>query len=204
MTKIAKTNITVRGELHQVEIHYTRERQFFYRGIPEEVLAITQFRNQHYASERELTQALRIALEEYHEKVKTQRKMILYSLYGSSTLVMNRIEQGMYCGVKDNVSRKFQTTSSAKYLFGFDFDIVLEVSAQKIEYYFMNDEGIACNRMIRPLGCTMHLIEWTPQREHFFRDMAAQMQKLVLSVSEFFDKPDMLELIDNQTVRLLK
>jgi len=34
--------------------------------------------------------------------------------------------------------------------------------------------------------------------------MASQLQKLICSVSEFFDKPDMLELIDNEIVRLLK
>lgn len=80
MTKIGKTMITVKGEIHPVEIHYNRERKFFYRGVPDEVIALSSFRNRDYASEKELTQALSIALEQYHEKIKVQRKMILYTL----------------------------------------------------------------------------------------------------------------------------
>lgn len=73
MTKIGKTMITVKGEIHPVEIHYNRERKFFYRGVPDEVIALSSFRNRDYASEKELTQALSIALEQYHEKIKVQR-----------------------------------------------------------------------------------------------------------------------------------
>lgn len=36
MTKIGKTMITVKGKIHPVEIHYNRERKFFYRGVPDE------------------------------------------------------------------------------------------------------------------------------------------------------------------------
>ena len=63
MTKIGKTMITVKGEIHPVEIHYNRERKFFYRGVPDEVIALSSFRNRDYASEKELTQALSIALD---------------------------------------------------------------------------------------------------------------------------------------------
>ena len=86
----------------------------------------------------------------------------------------------------------------------FNFDILLEVSEQRVEYYYMKEDGTAGRRMSRPFNSQMCLIEWTPQREQFFRDMASQLQKLICSVSEFFDKPDMLELIDNEIVRLLK
>lgn len=204
MTKIGKTMITVKGEIHPVEIHYNRERKFFYRGVPDEVIALSSFRNRDYASEKELTQALSIALEQYHEKIKVQRKMILYTLFGSSALIRERIEQGMYGGQKEGVSSKFETLMYAQYLFGFNFDILLEVSEQRVEYYYMKEDGTAGRRMSRPFNSQMCLIEWTPQREQFFRDMASQLQKLICSVSEFFDKPNMLELIDNEIVRLLK
>ena len=134
MTKIGKTMITVKGEIHPVEIHYNRERKFFYRGVPDEVIALSSFRNRDYASEKELTQALSIALEQYHEKIKVQRKMILYTLFGSSALIRERIEQGMYGGQKEGVSSKFETLMYAQYLFGFNFDILLEVSEQRVEY----------------------------------------------------------------------
>lgn len=204
MPKIGKTMITVKGKIHPVEIHYNRERKFFYRGVPDEVIALTSFRNRDYASEKELTQSLRIALEQYHKKIKVQRKMILYTLFGSSALIRERIEQGMYGGQKEGVSSKFETLMYAQYLFGFNFDILLEVSEQRVEYYYMKEDGTAGHRMSRPFNRQMCLIEWTPQREQFFRDMASQLQKLICSVSEFFDKPDMLELIDNEIVRLLK
>ncbi len=47
------------------------------------------------------------------------------------------------------------------------------------------------------------LIEWTSEREQFFRDLAEQLQRLVMGASAFFDRPDMLELMDKGGIKML-
>ena len=48
------------------------------------------------------------------------------------------------------------------------------------------------------------LIEWTPERERFFLNMVAQLQRLIYGVSSFFDAPDLQERIETLGSKLLK
>ena len=203
MTKICKDYATIRGKMISVEIHYNQKQKFFYRGIPDEIYQMTSLGSRTYASEDELKRALICALATYHEKIKQQRKMIVYKLKGSDELVRKPQGEFGWGGIKPGVSDKFQTCTGARYLFGFDFDIVMEVTGSGIQYFTLDQDDKIKRQMHIDSYSGYILIEWTSEREQFFRNLAEQLQRLVMGASAFFDRSDMLKLMDKGEIKML-
>lgn len=87
MPKIGKDHVTIHGKQVELEVHYSRKTKFHYKGLPEEIYHMTSLGIETYDTETALKQALRSALEIYHEKIKRTRKMIFYTLECSRELV---------------------------------------------------------------------------------------------------------------------
>ena len=205
MPKIGKDHVTIRGKQVELEVHFSRKTKFHYNGLPEEIYHMTSLGIETYDTETALKQALRSALEIYHEKIKRTRKMIFYTLECSRELFFKQDETCVANTIpRDKVNRKFRPDLSSRFGVGFDFLILLEVSAVKTEYYRLNEDGTPGYRMHHIKSTDATLIEWTPERERFFLNMVAQLQRLIYGVSSFFDAPDLQERIETLGSKLLK
>lgn len=195
MPKIGTKIEKIKEQHVELIIWYTRELGFFYKGLPSDFINVTEFRNAGYESENALLRAFREALNAYHEQMKKTKKIIRYSLRGSTEMIMNKVREGGYSGIKDSVSKKFSTTEGGGYVFGFDYSILMETSGtDRKRYYLLREDG-SVGHEIQIMG-GINTVDWTPEREQFFVDMVANLQRLVDGVSSFFDQPDMIQLMD--------
>ena len=74
MPKIGKDNFRIKGQYVEVEIWYTQKTGFYYKKLPEEVSAFTEFGNRRYTNEGEMKTHLLCCLTDYHKKIASRRK----------------------------------------------------------------------------------------------------------------------------------
>ena len=202
MPKVGIKQIKINERWVDLILWYTQKKGFSYKGVPDEVLRLTQFGNRVYQSEDEINRHLTECINEYHEKTKVTKKIISYTLKATTNLVMNQTGNGSYSGIKTGVSKKFETEHSFddNYSFGFSYRILMEISGtDKKHYYLINKDGSTGYECRNDGLC----IDWTPAREQFFRDMSESLQKLVYGVSDFFDQPDLLQLMETVGIKAL-
>lgn len=207
MPKIGKGNFTIKNEHIDLEIWYSSKLGFYYKDLPEEFKALTKFHERRFEKENDLRNTFLCTLEEYHKQITKQRKVIIYRLYGSSEMVMNKNGDLSYSGTKAGVSKKFSTPdglNDVRYLFGFSYDVVIEFSGRTIEFHrIMPDGSIRQNPYRRDTSRNEYIIDWTPEREKFFKDLQSNLQNLIGMVSVFFDQDNLLELMDSGIGKML-
>lgn len=195
MPKIGTKIEKIKEQHVELIIWYTRELGFFYKGLPSDFINVTGFGNGGYKSEEALLGSFRSALNIYHERMKQTKKIIRYSLRGSTEMLLNKVGEGCYSGHKEGVSNKFTTTEGGGYVFGFDYTILMETSGTDRKRYYLLKEDGSVGHEIQIMG-GINTVDWTPEREQFFKDMADNLQLLINGVSSFFDQPDMIQLMD--------
>lgn len=207
MAKIGKDIFVIKNESTCVDIHYSQKSGFYYKGIPQEVYDLTSFGNKRYQDEGGLKQHLLSSLTEYHEKIRNCRKVISYHLYGSTQLILNKLEGACagYCGIKTGVSKQFdhKLDNSIENMFGFTFNILIEVTGRTVEYYHVREDNSPGALYRFSNNSREMIIDWTQEREQFFMDLQEKLQQLIYGVSEFFDQPNLLQLIDSFGIKLL-
>lgn len=202
MPKVGKKCIKINEEWVELVLWYTQKTGFTYKGVPNEVLKLTTFGDRVYQSEDDINRHLTESIAEYHEKKKIVRKVISYTLKASVNLIKNNISDYTYSGIKPGVSKKFESEQGFgdSFLFGFSYRVLMETSGtDKKHYYMINKDGSTGYECRNDGLC----IEWTPAREQFFKDMAENLQKLVYGVSDFFDQPDLLQLMETVGIKAL-
>lgn len=207
MPKIGKDFFRIKNQHVEVEICYTQKNGFYYKNLPDEVYDLTEFGKRRYNDEGDLKTHLLCNLTEYHKKIANQRKVIAYHLYASSELAMKKMvgEQSGYCGLKPSVSTKFDhPLSSIDNMFGFDFYVLIEVTARTQEYYFARLDDTPGNIFRKSTDKYCIVIDWTAEREQFFFDLKEKLQQLIYGVSAFFDRPNLLELMDTHGIKMLE
>lgn len=203
MPKIGTRIEKIKEQHVELVIWYTRESGFFYKNLPSDFTNVTDFRNRGYESENALLGSFRDALNVYHERMKQTKKVIRYSLRGSTEMLMNKVREGCYSGRKDSVSNKFSTTDGGGYAFGFDYTVLIETSGTDRKRYYRLKEDGSVGYEIQITG-DVDTVDWTPGREQFFKDMVENLQRLVNGVSSFFDQPDMIQLMDMRGFKAIK
>ena len=88
-------------------------------------------------------------------------------------------------------------------MFGFDFHVLFEVTAQKTEYFRIMADGTPGYPFRKSPDRFCIIIEWTAEREQFFNDLKDKLQQLIYGVSAFFDQPNLLELMDTYGIKML-
>lgn len=195
MPKIGTRLEKIKEQCVELVIWYTRDGGFSYKNLPSDFTNVTGFRNGGYESENALLGAFRKSLSDYHEQMKQTKKVIRYYLKGSTEMLMNKTGEHSYSGKKHGVSDKFSTFEGGGYSFGFNYSVIMETSGtDKKRHYQLNEDGSIGRELY--INNDGRNIDWSPEREQFFKDMVDNLQRLVYGVSAFFDKPDMLQLMD--------
>lgn len=202
MPKIGTRCIKISEKWIDLVLWYTQKDGFSYRGIPNEVYKLTEFGKRIYRSEDDINTHLNKSIIEYHEKVRITKKIISYTLKATTNLVMDQTDGNSYTRIKPGVSKKFETEHGFgdTFSFGFSYRVLMETSGtDKKHYYPINEDGSIGYECRNDGLC----IDWTPAREQFFKDMADNLQKLVYGVSDFFDQPDLLQLMETVGIKAL-
>jgi hypothetical protein len=196
--KVGKEIYQIKGEFTQVELHYTRTGGFQFKGIPDEVYSMTETAVG-YTTENALKNATVLALQQWHEMIKTERKVIAYRLFASSTLIGRRQTP------KPGVSKKFTSDGGFRipdYAFGIDYKIYIERNSNGLKYFPLMADGEICGRPDH-IESEWIFIDFSEERELFFKGLADNLQNLVYKVSAFFDSPELLSLMDSNSLKQL-
>ena len=206
--KVGKEVYRVKGELIEVELHYGRKLGFTFKGIPDEVYKMTNTQTG-YLNEKSLKDATERALFTWHEMIQEKRKVIVYRLFATDSLVRdpksNPFDHTSDRRVK--VSKKFDSNGGFKtpsFSFGFEHHVYFEVDNNGLKYFgIMEDGTMRSNPEHLDSSCNWNVIDFSEERELFFKGLADNLQNLVYKVSAFFDSPDMLKLMDSNTTKQL-
>lgn len=202
MAKVGTKQVWINEKYVNLTLWYTQKKGFIYKGLPAELCKLTKFGNRVYRSEEDINKHLTQCINEYHEKAKVTKKVISYALKASVNLVKNKIGEYSFSGTKIGVSDKFVTEHGDvnNFSFGFSYKVLMRTSGTDKKHYYEIKEDGSIGFECRNNGLC---IEWTQEREQFFKDMADNLQQLVYGMSNFFDQPDLLELMDTIGIKAL-
>lgn len=206
MAKIGKEVFKINEEYVQLELHCRKDRGFSYSGnaIIEEMVKTVRFENQ-AASESQLKAKILDKITEYHEYIKQQRKVIVVKFgVGGSVKWSPKDETGSRVG-----KREFNDVGTIEYEYGlgFDFEVMVEVSAGKKTYHkFKEDGSLGYAKSIT--GNTHRdgkpvVMDWTEEREAFFRMIAKQSEQMAEKFALFMKSENMELMIDSGQIKML-
>ena len=205
MAKITTWYYRIKGERVAVDVFYTSKKGFFPKGLPDDIGTIADVYFGGVMKENDLHLMIHEALHVYHEKIASSRKVIVYDLKITSALRMNKVGPGHYQGFKDWVPqdmRNYDVNESfgehgAGYGFTIGWEVLLETSAQEIEYFRINEDGSAGT------GETLRhrmVIDWTEKREAAFNEIDSSLEEMVRRISRMVCKPDFfVKMLDSGT-----
>lgn len=197
MPKIATMPYRINGELVQVGIYYGRENGFYAKGLPEVVTRMDVSVRGH-KTEDELLRAIQKAIYEYHEVIKSKRKVIVYKISLGTDTLMNRVTRGEWRGRKAafaNLTCTCPSFSTGKG-FSFEWSVLWEVT-QGERHYFGVEEDDSLGRSTY-VGKEQLVIEWTPEREAGLIEIDNSLDRLAERVASILGRPETFTaLLDN-------
>lgn len=225
MPKVGKKDVRIRGNKLVCDVYYSRSENFSIRGLPQDVLELTKFRPANWNTEEELDTALFHALKDYHEKVQTMEKLIVYRLRGTAELIMKPEGDRGFHGMKEWVCDRFVTMANGYHDRGKGITIewkrMIRVNGEKVQYHTVKegpgsfgtpDDGEDLKQekgwflsRAEHVGNDENVIPWTPEREAFFVSIDKGMEEMAKRISSFFSADDeaLLKLIDTGGKNLL-
>lgn len=205
MPKIGNESLLINGKFINIEINYSRKLQFYARGIPEEVLHVSEIETITADTEKQLLINLHQAINLYHDKIKSSKKVIAYTIYAAAETVMNRTGVGRLEGHKPGVPKGFDHLPLGCDGSGFtiEWEILMEVKAKTIEYYPLNDGVISSYK--KHINPNKKIIDWTPQREQAFKNIDLALERMVINLmNKLADTKTLLYNIDNNIKLLME
>lgn len=201
MPKITTHQYKIRGKYVDIATYYNRTNKFFAKGIPDDVLAFQKKAPSYFETEDELDTFVRTSIQEYHEKIKSSRKIIAYKLNLSSDLRMNKIGDGHWSGSRSWLNDAYAGSLAGDgYGFSIEWEMLIEVSSDKVRYNRIREDG--------SIGFETYLdqrtiLKWTPKREAAFKEIDAAIESMVKKIGAvLLDEDKTVKLLDSG-VRLL-
>lgn len=203
MPKICRRFFQINSKHVPVDIFYTQKKQFSAVGIPEDVTRISDKGFSHFETEEKLYEQINSALRVYHEKIRTSRKVIAYSLGMTTSLCMNRTGEGRWEGYKEwvpNTLKKgcdsYWVRGDNGYGFSINWDVLMEVRDKETEYHDIHDDGSIGHRTEIS---QRQLIDWTSEREEAFREIANCLVEMVKKIAVVLGDPEkMIGMIESK------
>jgi len=209
MAKITTKGYTIDGQYKCFEVHYTQKNGFILKDFPGDVwkLGTEHSRPPHFGSETELYTAVFHALLSYHEKKKTQKKVIRVELKLGIHYLSNRTGRGSYEGHKAGIGYDFMAKVSElsfpTYGIELDYMICFLVEDNGAKLFRANDDGTVGGKLnVTPKREI--IIDYTPERELFMQTAMGSIEKLAEMLISFFNKEDseLTQLIDSKGATL--
>ncbi len=186
-----------------IDLYYNQKEKFHVKDLPEDFCKITDFVPSRWATEEQISGALRMAIIKYNEAKTAQRKVIVYEIKSSSMLRLNKTgdRHGSYSGTKPGISpiigsSQYNTLDATV---EFEYQIMLEINQGGLRYYkyeLNGDIGFEVTHVSQ--STHKQIVEWTAERELFFESINTSLSTLLQRFSSFFsgDKDQVLLKID--------
>jgi len=209
MAKITTKGYSIDGQHKFFEVHYTQKNGFTLKDFPLDVwkLGTEHSHPPHFGSENELYTGVFHALLAYHEKRKTQKKVIRVELKLGVHYLSNRTGRGSYEGNKAGIDYAFRAKVSElsfpTYGIELDYMICFLVEDNGAKLFRANENGTVGSK----LNVTPEreiIIDYTPERELFMQTAMGSIGKLAEMLISFFNKEDseLTQLIDSKGATL--
>lgn len=202
MPKVSNFNVRVDGVTHVFDVHYNKRDSFHVKNFPTDVLNASS--NNHYPiicnheTEMSLITAIKNAVNVYHEITSSQRKIIIYNLYASTEIRMNKIREGAWSGCREGISDNVRDIQGGSDVFsiGFDYDVLFEVKKNDLIYYnCLPGDKLGYRRQI---SRDSTIIDWTEAREKAFESLGVNMHLLMVKMCAVLgDAERAMKFIDN-------
>jgi len=192
MPKIKKIIHRFGGKAVEFEIWHTSKNNFFIKGgLPIWILEVlgNDIITELYNSPDDLDNAVKRFAEDYNAAVHTSKKIIVYRiLFGRDTVNILDLTGTKYNG--------FTGFGLDGYGFNFNYKICMQhtIDNEKVikEFVpeFYDSENLIESHFVYKIKGDETVIDWTKERETFFKDLKNSTNNLCLKILEFFGKHD--------------
>lgn len=208
MPKVSKIKLYIKSQWGEdYEVHYNAKGAplFSVKGLPEDFTRVTSVCTYGFTTESELDTQIHRAITEYKNLKKTERKVIIYKSSATAELTMNKEREGSYTGMLSGISKKLDSFANGAETasFGITYQIMIEVDhVNKKQYHPIKQDGsLGYARSIRDKE---QIMDWSQEREDFFKNIYSSMREMVLKISQFIDKePKDVALLIESNQKLL-
>ena len=201
MPKVGKIEIKFRKDepCCYFDLYYSHKEKFYIKGIPVDFVRLPELVSSGHSTEESLRTHLRECLQIYQEELNTERDVSLYKISASSFLRMNEVNENHFVGDKEGVSKRISDIGGGvpKCCFGIEYNKCKEIDKGGKKYYPYKQSGALGYEM--RVEKSWNIIEWTPEREEFFKSMYSNMENFIAKLSLFFtnDDEDVIKRIDS-------
>lgn len=209
MPKVGKITVQIPGrERKDYDLYYSQKDRFCIKGIPDDFIMLTGFRPEGYTTEAILWETLHVAIQTAREKLKSQRKVIVFKIAAATHLRMVKVGDGEYQGYRLGISKDIDEMPFGVPMcsMGLEYHIYIEVNdGIKKEYHTIT--GSDSFGRINGISSLFTIIDWTQEREDFFESIYESMSGLLRKLSTFFFSRDLetvLKAIDSKQLTLDK
>ena len=221
MPKVGKTTIQVGNKRETFDIYYSSSKGFYLKDFPQQMISTVDSTDRnssshYYNTESELISAMENVMRRYYEITSSTKRVILVKVGYGIRNTMNRTGLGSYTGIAGkprSIGNPRFGGEAVNFDWGVSFEwdvfVLVSSSVDKLFMVMLDDnyeetERSKYAREYRSESIDGYMIDWTPERHEFFKNMERAMQSLGDKMMDFFKKKDnMIELIDSRGFKLI-
>ncbi len=195
MPKIGKVTANFTGYAESFDLWYSQKEKFHVKGLPAHFLKTMydDFQPFGFETESDIQNTLFHKVDEYKKITKNTRRVIMYKIVASLLLTSNKESEGCFSGKKSGISSRIAGGNFGMQdaEIGISYKIAEEVTMGSIKYYPLKEDGTLEFAMRLGHGNDgWSIMEYTPERELFFKNVYDRMQTLLYGLSAFFSSND--------------
>ncbi len=161
-------------------------------------------------TESQLRNDLSKAVELFKELTSQTRKVILFQCVSSPMLSMHQESQNSFRGRKSGIGTKMGSANfgALECTIGIQYEVAMEITKGEPKYFKIDETGKMVGEISLYRGAqhiTYRVMEWSEEREAFFKNIYSGMESMFLKMAQFFSDDDkqVLQLIDASGGKLL-
>lgn len=214
MPKVGKHLMRINGVYRDFEIYYNSKTGFKMEGIPDEVWLFHPEERQPYSeTEAMCLRQAEIAISNYHDHVKTRKKVIFVDLQLGNDFIYHFDGQAWNTGkplhgITIEMANKIKSADGFYKLpqrgQSFSYEIVYMIEREKKEYYkILPDESVGGRCHFDKSPDKSLYIDYTPEAEQFMANTMATFEMLAKKLIEFFTTENLQLKIESASGKFL-
>lgn len=201
MPKITTESKRLRAKWVQLIVFYNQKKKFHFKELPDDLVRLSDFKNHGYETERELNQAIDLALQKFHEEILTTSKVIrIKYMVGKSTSWKQSGDRSW----SKNPNYKDVKNIDLRSGICLDYTVYLKKEAQEVMYAEIYNSGeISFFSKRGHLENSDIEVPYSEEVIAFLEVTMKTLGELSHKFIDFFRKPDVLEIMKTNPQMLL-
>lgn len=208
MPRVSYVDVTIRGQLVRVDIHYNSKEMFHVKIFDKEVKEMLMPELKRFKTEDQLVKVIKDVLFEFHRIKSTIEKVIVFKVCASDAIVENKDPDG-YGGKRKRWAKNLQISQiygDDLFAFGLEWQVAFRVHSDGTKYYqpkkkrqlddFHEEDALGHSF---DLDDESSVIAWTAEREDALNvicESLSEMAKKAILVLTNADKT--LKMLDTK------